>query len=187
MRFKLLSTPEDMAELKTFREEVYSEKHEYLLQQQDRTASIDASSWNFGVLNDHNELIGTSRCTPYVDGAWEASGLIPAETEKLLNPATYVQFNRVAIRRDHRNMGLHEYMFMDACMWCYGHLDYEYFFSICETKLLRKYRKFLIRSLGEPFRIESRKGKEYCVIHGNVAELAAFVKRQSIVQKRRKQ
>jgi hypothetical protein len=173
IEFKLMEGVEDIGSLNEFRNEVYYDKRQYLLNGRDTL--FDSYSYNFVLLEPSSKIIGASRCTPYRNNRWEASDIVPS---KYLNfdPLTYVQYNRVVIKKEYQNKRLHEYMFHKVAFWIYDKLEFKHFFSICEIPLLRTYSKFNIRPVGDPFSIASRNGKKYCVVQGNVDEVISTFK-----------
>ncbi len=170
--FKLVEKDEEYRSLQHFRQIIYTGKQNYILNEPDR---FDTYSYNF-ILKDATtlDLVASCRLTPYKNGEFEATSMFQ-EVVSELDPANYIQLNRVNVKKDYRNNYLHAVLFWEITKWVQQNLPHQKFFSLCELNLVRFYKEFGVETLGEPKKIEKRNNKTYVIIAGDVATVASLM------------
>ena len=178
--FGLASTPAEKQRIYALRAKHYLMEAPYLLGKNEGTPGkdrFDACSLIF-YLQRNDEIVATSRLTPFHDGHWEVSEALPAEMLPF-DPGVFAQFNRILVDDRFRNRSLHELMFFLACEWSLANTAIRKYFSVCTVSHYRFYKNYgASRAWPDPFLLAGRGDTRYLLVQGTLEDARRLTHKQ---------
>jgi hypothetical protein len=179
--YKIAETEEEKTQIYDLRETIWREEFPYLLRPaaagHPAQDAYDDRSWLYGCWNSE-DVIGSCRCSPMLDGQWEISASLPADVVLPFDPQTTIQLEKVYIRDGYRCCCLHEFLFYHFSNWMNAHTAYTNYFAVCNAELVRLYRKLgATLALREGLLLRGRAQHKYYVVEGRIAEFNAIIKK----------
>jgi hypothetical protein len=178
--FALAETEQERSGVYDLRQSIWVDEFPYLLKPATTTGhpakdEFDDRSWVFACRNG-DEVVGSCRCSPMLDGRWEISSSLPPDVELTFDPNVTVQLDRVYVRAGHRNICLHEFLFYHFSNWMLRHTPYERYFAVCNAGLVRLYRKLGAKLAHGGIRLIGRGSHKYYIVEGNISHFNAIMK-----------
>jgi hypothetical protein len=179
--YKIAETEEEKSKIYDLRESIWKEKFPYLLKRaavgHPAKDAFDDRSWLY-YCRDAEDIIGSCRCSPMLDGQWEISSSLPHDVRLQYDPQTTVQMEKVYIRDGYRNKYLHEFLFYYFSNWMLKHTTYTRYFAVCNAELVRLYHRLGAKpAFRRGFLLTGRASHKYYVLDGQISDFNSIIKK----------
>ena len=180
--YRLAETELEKSQIYDLRESIWREDFPYLLRragaEHPAKDEFDDHSWLY-YCTRADEIIGSCRCSPMLNGRWEISSSLPGDVRLSFDPLTTVQLEKVYIRAGYRNSCLHEFLFYHFSNWMLGHTAYTKYFAVCNAELVRLYQRLGAKpALRDGLMLSGRASHKYYVVEGQIAEFSDIIKKR---------